>query len=1340
MAEQKFLTNLDVAGTVDLSNLTIDSTQGTDGQVLTSTGAGVAWEDAQGGTSETAERIEVTVKNVSGGSLSKGTVVHTAPSANPPNGNLIEVIAADYDDITKMPAIGILNETIANEAEGSAVMMGALSGINTSSFSIGDELYVGNLGTLTNSKPTTAGQLIQKIAVVIKSHASNGLIKIFGAGRSNDVPLPLYIDNTNQRVGIGDPTPSYTLDVNGTIYGSAVRSGRYYGTSGTSSYLDLDSGAPYSLLASSEVSISNSITCNDLTATETDGISASNGPVYANRFHGNGNTTYFVDPNNSTTSAILNGKVGIGTTGPSNGKLQIDSTGNQISIETGTSGDGRLHIGHFANGTFIGTYGDDGGAADIIRFGTHSGDEKMRIDSSGNVGIGVSPGYKLDVNGQGNFSDYLNVNSSTGIKSTGWVHLHRYGSSTNVAVGNNGTDVNLYVPNGKVGIGTTNPVDKFQIDAANSQLRLRDTDDGSYTQFSSSGNKLAIRQGSTSADHIWLTSTGDVGIGTSGPGYKLEVNGTAKADKFVSLVNASNSGLTRDWAIIGTGDRGAGLQVNDISGAKYAIYAGGYDLTFGKHVSSSNTYTAALGIYATGPTDSSPYVQATHSLRAPIFYDSTNPGYYVDPDSSSVAININGKIYQAKEDYDIDASHANAIYQATRSTQTDRGSWPGTYYYGVNFGDRTKGIQLAAPYSSANNLYFRSGTDNSGADNGANAWKNWKQLYHTDYHPEADKWTTARTITLAGDLSGSVSIDGSANVTLTATVNDDSHDLTWANIDGETANSVNGWGGLRHQTNDGYIDFGPANTSHAHIYTDRPNFYFNKELLVNNQQVFHTGNDGSGSGLDADFLDGVQGSSYIRNDVNNVVTTGKRVSFYSNDNIESGSGNEASLEVYQDTVGADAFMQFHVANDFAAYFGLDGSTNDFAVGGWSMGASKYKVWHAGNDDILFKKGTDIGGSVNLNNYTTDGYYHQNANANAASGSNYPAGGAGMLNVVSDGAMVYQTYHQYDGNAYYHRSYYNGTWYAWRKVWTNGNDGGGSGLDADTVDGIQGSSFLRSDADDTATGVITVNNDLYLGTYSGTTAARLFLNGTTANKQAKIHCTNGNLHIDSENGHSIYLNYYEGTTDNVIIGNGNGGLSGTILKSNGRVNVGEHLIAANNVYAGGSQGFVFGSSTSEGEYIARSGDTITFYSGGAIKFDITPSNGVHFRNGSVYYAQISNTGHGRFANDVVAFYNFSDKRLKTNIKPTTGNLDKILKLNPVEYNWKEGYRKDKKEIGLIAQEVEKIIPEVVRENERLNDDTLYKQVDYEHIVSTLIGAVQEQQKQIDELKSIINGSP
>ena len=52
----------------------------------------------------------------------------------------------------------------------------------------------------------------------------------------------------------------------------------------------------------------------------------------------------------------------------------------------------------------------------------------------------------------------------------------------------------------------------------------------------------------------------------------------------------------------------------------------------------------------------------------------------------------------------------------------------------------------------------------------------------------AGKWTTARTLTLSGDLSGSVSIDGSANVVITAAVVDDSHNHTVGNIDSFTEN------------------------------------------------------------------------------------------------------------------------------------------------------------------------------------------------------------------------------------------------------------------------------------------------------------------------------------------------------------------------------------------------------------------------------------------------------------------------------------------------------------------------------------------------------------------------
>jgi hypothetical protein len=51
--------------------------------------------------------------------------------------------------------------------------------------------------------------------------------------------------------------------------------------------------------------------------------------------------------------------------------------------------------------------------------------------------------------------------------------------------------------------------------------------------------------------------------------------------------------------------------------------------------------------------------------------------------------------------------------------------------------------------------------------------------------------------------------------------------------------------GFRSRTDSGYIQFGPANSGHAHIYTDRANFYFNRELLVNGKTVYHSGNSSS---------------------------------------------------------------------------------------------------------------------------------------------------------------------------------------------------------------------------------------------------------------------------------------------------------------------------------------------------------------------------------------------------------------------------------------------------------------------------------------------------------------
>jgi len=110
-------------------------------------------------------------------------------------------------------------------------------------------------------------------------------------------------------------------------------------------------------------------------------------------------------------------------------------------------------------------------------------------------------------------------------------------------------------------------------------------------------------------------------------------------------------------------------------------------------------------------------------------------------------------------------------------------------------------------------------------------------------------------------------------------------------------------------------------------------------------------------------------------------------------------------------------------------------------------------------------------------------------------------------------------------------------------------------------------------------------------------------------------------------------------------------------------------------------------------------------------------------------------------DVVAYSSTigSDIKLKKNVEDIGYGLDDVLKMRAVEFDWKEK-RQGKHDIGVIAQELEKIIPEVVNEVKTIgegaeNGDT-HKVVDYAKLTSVLIKAIQEQQVQIDELKTQI----
>lgn len=116
----------------------------------------------------------------------------------------------------------------------------------------------------------------------------------------------------------------------------------------------------------------------------------------------------------------------------------------------------------------------------------------------------------------------------------------------------------------------------------------------------------------------------------------------------------------------------------------------------------------------------------------------------------------------------------------------------------------------------------------------------------------------------------------------------------------------------------------------------------------------------------------------------------------------------------------------------------------------------------------------------------------------------------------------------------------------------------------------------------------------------------------------------------------------------------------------------------------------------------------------------------------------NTTTGRIdaTNDVVAFAT-SDRRLKENIKPIKNALCKVIGVSGNTFDWKKLSEQEVKDIhgntgrdvGVIAQEIEEILPEAVTTR-----DSGYKAVNYEKIVPLLIEAIKDQQKQIDELKS------
>ncbi len=222
------------------------------------------------------------------------------------------------------------------------------------------------------------------------------------------------------------------------------------------------------------------------------------------------------------------------------------------------------------------------------------------------------------------------------------------------------------------------------------------------------------------------------------------------------------------------------------------------------------------------------------------------------------------------------------------------------------------------------------------------------------------------------------------------------------------------------------------------------------------------------------------------------------------------------------------------------------------------------------------------------------------------------------------------------------------------------------------------------------------------------AGSLSLSASGYDGSGDVTITGSGTTYTAGNGITLSGSEFSSKTDGTTLTNTGGGSSDAlaVLKVPGKLYVAGSLSISASGYDG-------------------SGDvTIT---GGTIPGS---SDDVQYDSFGVGTAASGTTGEIRALGDITAFFS-SDKRLKDNITPITEPLSKLSQLGGYTFDWipKEGiHSHEGRDVGVIAQEVEEVLPEVTTTR-----DNGYKAVKYEKIVPLLIECIKAQQSQIDELK-------
>jgi len=478
--------------------------------------------------------------------------------------------------------------------------------------------------------------------------------------------------------------------------------------------------------------------------------------------------------------------------------------------------------------------------------------------------------------------------------------------------------------------------------------------------------------------------------------------------------------------------------------------------------------------------------------------------------------------------------------------------------------------------------------------------------------------------------------------------------------------------------------------------------------------------DGSGSGLDADTLDGSHASAFL---------TGNQTITLSGD--VSGSGTTSiNVTVANDSHTHDG--RYYTETEADSRF--VNVTGDTITGALTLSQNNTDVLNFTATSTNDNRGISFNSKTALTADSSDGYLRLN---NASEFSN---------GVYTPGVMRADGGFNVNGST----------------VWHSSNDGSGSGLDADLLDGYNTSTgeIANTVAVRQANGYLFATYFNGSGTYStsGLTSGMGLFSGTNGsdNYGRTYTAAAARALLNVENGATADQTITAGSgltgggTGNVTISHADTSSQASVNNSGrtyiqditldtyghitGITSATETVVNTNTTYSAGTgldlSGTTFsiesdlrgevtlmGNSTSN--YIQSTNTKVAFYFGGLEEFRFDSSGNLH-ADGNVVTNSTTIS---------------SDENLKDNIKIVDGALSKLHQLRGVTFDWK---RDGQSSAGVIAQDVMKVMPEAVLSVEGLKNNESHLTVNYSALTSILIEAIKEQQEQIDALKKQLNG--